>query len=65
MCETRRSRNAAHDDVKHLIAATCNKFGLATGVEPNVYGSEENLSEARPDMVHYNLSGGINALYQM
>ena len=57
VCETRRSRNAAHDDVKHLIAA--HKLGLDTGVEPNVYGSEENLSEARPDVVHYDLSGGI------
>ena len=45
--EKRRSRNAGHDEVKH----TCNKFGLCTGIEPNVYGNEEDLSGARPGCI--------------
>ena len=59
VCETRRTRNAGHDRVKHLIANTCNKFGLTTGVEPNVYGCEEENSGARPDLISYDLPGGI------
>ena len=49
--EKRRSRNAAHDEVKHLISNTCTKFGLCTGIKPNVYGNEEDLSGARPDLI--------------
>ena len=44
MCEARRSRNKAHDPVKH----TCNKFGLYTGVEPNVFALVSDVTISHP-----------------